>query len=130
MSDAEAGFCLSGTYCPVESRCENKELNLGDGHETRGAYPGSDSLWPILDTRAVWVSATVVSGESPSVEQVPTYLWLCCLQLWAPAFYDIFPVLCLQNFYSASCTWDAESTWSLSTSPWIVQELKTFTGST
>lgn len=48
-------------------------------------------------------TATVVAGESPSVEQVPTYLWPCCLQPWAPAFYDISPMSRLQNFYRASC---------------------------
>lgn len=36
--------------------------------------------------------AMVVAGESPSVEQVPTYLWPCSLQPKAWAFYG--PSLC------------------------------------
>ena len=77
----------------------------------------------------------VVAGESPSVEQVPAYFWPCSLQPGAPAFYDIFPMLCLQKFYRTSCASDAEDTRSLNASPWansplIVQESKTFTGST
>lgn len=94
------GFWLLQPTFQQGSLYKNKELSLGDQHETRQAYPKSDISWPHLDMRACRLSQWWLGKVLPW-DKFQLISGFVAGSSGPLLFYDIFPVLCLQIFYRA-----------------------------